>query len=279
MPKTKNLTKISLLAFCLVTLGFISFRAAAQSIPQGYTAKETIQPGILVQLVPKSNNEVEPVSQANAIKTLGVDINPNEAPESLSGNSNAPQTYVATSGEYPVLVSTQNGNIADGDYITVSAINGVGMIAGSTDVAAIGRAASVFNGKTGVVSTTTLTNSLHRQQTVQIGYVLVNLAVGRNPLYAPANGAAVPSFLETAAKDVTGRPVTALRIYISLVVLIVTLIVAGSVMYIGIRSAITAIGRNPLAKKTISKSMASVIISALIVFIIGIVAVYLLLKL
>jgi hypothetical protein len=48
--------------------------------------------------------------------------------------------------------------------------------------------------------------------------------------------------------------------------------------YIGVRSGITAIGRNPLSKKDITKGLLQVILASMVVFIIGLFAVYLLLK-
>ena len=65
----------------------------------------------------------------------------------------------------------------------------------------------------------------------------------------------------------------------SLLVLLIASFVSGMLLLSGVKSAMTAIGRNPLAKKAIYRSLVQVVISSLIVFIVGIFAVYLLLKL
>lgn len=279
MLKKKSAVEKIVVSIGLLIFGLFVSRAFAQNVAQGYQATQTLQPGILVQLVPKNGKEVEPVTQSNAAKTFGVVISQNEAPLSLSSNSNIAQTYVASSGVYDVLVSTEQGNVAIGDYIAVSAISGVGMVGNSNQETVIGKAVQTFNGKSGVISSETVKNSLGQQQTVQIGSVEVDLQVAHNPLYSVKDSNGVPGFLASIVKVITDKPVGALRIYASIVVLAVTVMLAGAVLYIGIRSSITAIGRNPLAKKSISKSLATVIMSALIVFIIGIIAVYLLLKL
>jgi hypothetical protein len=56
-------------------------------------------------------------------------------------------------------------------------------------------------------------------------------------------------------------------------------VVAGSMLYAGVRSSMISIGRNPLSKQSIVKSMVQVIITSFMVFILGIFGVYLLLKL
>jgi hypothetical protein len=50
-------------------------------------------------------------------------------------------------------------------------------------------------------------------------------------------------------------------------------------LYSGIRSGMIAVGRNPLSKKSIMRSLIETVIAGLIVFAVGIFAVYLLLKL
>ena len=65
---------------------------------------------------------------------LGVVVAPNDAPVSISNNDDEEQIYVATYGEYDVLVSSQNGPISVGDTIAVSALDGVGMKSDDEDV-------------------------------------------------------------------------------------------------------------------------------------------------
>ncbi|HSD55938.1 MAG TPA: hypothetical protein VLA92_02180, partial [Candidatus Saccharimonadales bacterium] len=104
------------------------------------------------------------------------------------------------------------------------------------------------------------------------------VTVAHNPLYEKEEDVGVPKILSKAAELVTNRPVSAFRIYASLAVFALSLIVAGCILYAGVRSGVTSIGRNPLAKKTIWRSMIQVTIMSLIVFVIGVFAVYLLLR-
>ena len=55
--------------------------------------------------------------------------------------------------------------------------------------------------------------------------------------------------------------------------------IAGSLLYSGIRSSVISIGRNPLSKESITKSLLQIILTSIIIFLIGLFGVYLLLRL
>ena len=77
---------------------------------------------------------------------------------------------------------------------------------------------------------------------------------------------------------VTSEPVSAFRIYASLTVMVLTFILGGSLLYSGVRTSLTSIGRNPLARHSILQSLLQVVLVSIIIFTIGLFAVYLLLK-
>ncbi|MGH7237651.1 MAG: hypothetical protein ACREGF_03895, partial [Candidatus Saccharimonadales bacterium] len=203
--------------------------------------------------------------------------NPTDSSITLSETSNASQAYVATSGNYNVLVDTENGPVKPGDYIAISSLDGIGAKAGDGDQAVLGKALSGFDGKSSSLESASLKDSAGRRTTVQIGHVAVSLGVTHNPSFAVATPD-VPGFLNHAAVALAGRPVSAAHIYLGLAVLVISGVMAGSLLYGGARSSITAIGRNPLSKKSIYRSMLQVGLTGLSVFIIGLVAVYLLLE-
>ncbi len=89
----------------------------------------------------------------------------------------------------------------------------------------------------------------------------------------------MPAALKRAGELVAGKPVSPIRVYISLLILAVSAAIAGSLTYSAVRSGLIAIGRNPLGKRAIIRGMLQVIIIGFMVFIAGIFGVYLLLKL
>jgi hypothetical protein len=186
---------------------------------------------------------------------------------------------VANSGRFTVLVSDQNGSVNIGDYITVSAVSGIGMKAGNVDPIILGKAIESFDaGDTNqVVNTVTVKDSKNQEQQLRIGQVLVDIGIGKNPLLKIDDS--LPSILRRASELVAGKPVSAIRVYMALAVLAVSSLVAGSLIYSAVRSSLIAIGRNPLSKKSIIRGLFQVVIIGLSVFLSGVFGVYLLLKL
>lgn len=251
----------------------------SSGVTQSYNAGSGVELGMMVQLKPKSPNTVIPLNQSNIIDMLGVVIPSNNATIVLTPQSvTAQQVLVATSGHYIVLVSNQNGPINVGDYITISSIDGVGMKANDVQDEVLGKAAGAFNGTANVLGSTQLKSTLGTTTTVTIGRIPVDLSISHNPLFARAADY-VPGFLSKVADSVANKPVSSARIYLSMALLLITALVTGNMLYSGVRSGMQAIGRNPLSKKSIIKSLIETVIAGLIIFVVGVLAVYLLLKL
>lgn len=233
---------------------------------------------MIVSLVKGRSKAVEPLTSANGSAMFGVAISPNSANAILlPNNGNAQSVYVATSGTYDVLVSNQNGAVNSGDYITISSLDGIGMKDDSTQSLVLGKALEGFSSATTVTDSASLVNSSGKTVTVSIAEVPVSIDVARNPELNLAPD--LPGFLKHLAQVVTNKPIDAARAYLSLGVLIITVIVVGVMLYSGISSSIISIGRNPLSRTSILKGMAGVALTSLAVFIVGVFAVYLLLKL
>lgn len=268
-------------ALALVGLGLFALAlpasVSAQNVTQGYKTDQVIQKGMIVGLNENDGSKVYALTRASASSMLGVSVASSDAPVSLSSPTGEQQVFVATYGQYDVLVSTQNGAIAVGDYITISALTGVGMKADNTQELIVGKAVAAFDGKQNVESTSTLTTSSGQKQ-IQLGRIKVDISVAHNPIYSTEKTENVPKFLSDAVSLVTDRPISASRIYASLAILLLTLFVAGGILYAGVRSGMVAIGRNPLAKHSILRNLVQVTIMSLIVFVIGLFAVYLLLR-
>ena len=262
-------------ALSLLAVLSVNFPIFAQALIQGYGSDQALQRGQLVQLKEKDPSKVEAVKQATADKLLGVIVDSNDAPVTLSAEGK--KVFVATAGRYDVLISTQNGPIKAGDYIATSAVDGIGMKAGSKEPFIIGRAISDFDGKSGVVSNAKVKDSGGKERTIAIGRVQGDITVAGNPLLK-GEEPNVPEFLKKVTEAIAGKPVNAVRVYTGLFVFIVSTLIAGILMYGGVRSAIISIGRNPLGKKSIMRGMFQVIITGLIVFISGLFGVYLLLR-
>jgi len=251
----------------------------SQAVIQSYNATSNIQIGMIVQLVPKQSDQVEPLSQANITNMLGVVVPADAAPVALTpSSSTTQQVYVASTGRYNVLVSNQDGPVLDGSYITISSLNGIGMTANQNQAIVLGQATSSFNGTSNVVGTVNVVTVAGKKEKVNIGLVSVQLGIKKNPLLNKSIDY-VPSFLAKAAITIAAKPVDAARIYLGLFVLLVSTILTAILLYSGIRAGMISIGRNPLSKKSIIRSLIQTVAAGIIIFVIGLFAVYLLLKL
>lgn len=253
--------------------------AAETMVTQGYGVNGNLQKGMIVMLDPKDSSKVMAATGGEADVIQGVVVAANEAAFSLGNDASAgDQVYVATTGKYDVLVSDQNGRVKAGDFITISALDGIGMKADSNQSIILGKALEGFDGSNNVISTTQLTTSAGTKP-VSLGLIQVDVGVSHNPLASgEGSDAFVPGFLRDLAKAIAGKPVSAARIYISLAILLLTIVIAGSLLYGGVRSSLVSIGRNPLARRSVLRGLTQVMLIGVIILVIGLVAIYLLLK-
>lgn len=210
---------------------------------------------------------------------FGVVVDPQQVPVRLSSEGLDNETYVAVSGTYNVLVSTQGGAISQGDHLMLSSINGVAMKAGTEAVSVFGRAAAGFDGKDAIRGSTTLRDVEGKiTETVQLGSIPVTIEIQPNP-NEKSTKAKVPEVLERIGQAIAEKEVSAIRIYISLAITAISLITALAVLYVGVRNSVIAIGRNPMSKKSIFRALIEIIITSVLILVIGLFAVYLLLRL
>ena len=266
----------ALILASLITAIFVPAIVFAQTVTRGYSSDILLQKGMIVKLKDDDPNKVEPVKKENEEKIQGVVINPTDSAVLLSGEDQ--KVFVSNTGPYYVLVSTQNGPVSIGDYVTVSSISGVGMKASDLDKVVIGKAVESFDQAeiTKVRSSAKIKDSVGNETEVKIGTIKVDISVGRNP--SQRVNASLPVVLKQASETIAGKPVTPARVYLSFFVFLATSVIAGSMLYSAVRSTMISMGRNPLGKKAILKSLVQVASVAVMIFIVGLFAVYLLLK-
>jgi hypothetical protein len=248
---------------------------------QGYAADTQLDNGTIVQLTGKDSNRVKVASQAELQNMFGVVVDRNQLSVTLSNPDTQNETFVAVSGTYNVLVSTQNGSIGIGDYVTLSSVNGVAMKAGTLkdQGTVFGRAQKPFDGKGVTLGTTTLKDTTGKaNQTVMLGSIPVTIDIRRNP-NDKSTKTDLPEFLQRLGQAIAEKEVSPIRIYLSLAITGISLIASIAVLYSGVRNGVVSIGRNPMSKKSIFRALLEIILTSLLILIVGLFAVYLLLKL
>ncbi len=254
----------------------LSSPMSAQSVTQGYQSDKILQRGTIVSLEESDASKVVASSRANQERIHGVVVAANDAPLTISGDSQ--KTFVATVGRYDTLVSTEGGAILPGDFLTISSITGIAKKAGQSDAYTVGKSVSGYDGSSNQISKTSITDSIGNTIDVSIGRIETDIAVGSNPLLKPADST-LPEFLEDATEAIAGKKVSPVKVYVGVIILLAASAIAGSLLFSGVRSSVISVGRNPLSKKSITKSLFQIILTSIIIFLIGLFAVYLLLRL
>lgn len=270
-PVTKRYLLLAggFVAVAVIAAGVFFGRASvADTIVRAFNSTESLQPGWVVALNKQESNTVDVAPADNPSRIYGVVIDPSRAPVTLQSQQGL-KVFVATSGSYPVLVTTENGPINPGDYISMSSTNGIAARATAGQPYVLGQALEKFDGGNNVITAGDAGEA--------IGRVTTSITPGRNPL--TQNQVAVPEPLRRAGEAIAGKNVTALRIYAALAVFVATAVIVASILWVGVRSGMISIGRNPLSKHSIIQGLVQVIIVAVLVFTAGIFAVYLLLRL
>lgn len=279
--------KVSRVILSFVAMVFVTMAAvlpvAAVSIGggsvQGYSAATALDNGTIVELTGKDANGVKVASKANLQNMFGVVVDRNLLPVTISNPGLQNQVYVAASGTYSVLVSTEGDSIASGDYVTLSSIDGVAMKAGTDEPTVFGRANAPFDGKGVTLGTTTLKDTTGKtNKTVTLGSIPVTIDIKKNP-NIKSTKSDLPEVLQRVGQAIAEKEVSPVRIYLSMGITILSVIAAIVIIYSGIRNSVISIGRNPMSKKSIFRALLEIILTSILILIIGLFAVYLLLRL
>ena len=260
----------------MLLLTLFATSAHATTITTGYGTSSDVQVGMIVGLSKTDSTKIEAINADNVTDAFGVVVNNNDSPLTLSAEGQ--KVYVATGGSFDVLVSDQNGSIRAGDYITVSAVNGIGMRADEFESVIIGQATQAFEGSSSpsFLSIAQVSNNTGKVQSINIGKIQVNVGVAKNPLAKNVTDA--PEILRRAGQTIAGRSVTAPRLYVAVILLVIITDIAASVIYSAVRSGFISIGRNPLSKRLIFRGIFQMVLVALIILFAGIFGVYLILR-
>jgi hypothetical protein len=252
----------------------------SSGVTQSYNADPSVKTGMFVELNPKNLTTVIPLTEATIKNVLGVVI-PSQSASIVLTPSNAANTQVLVNntGELEALVSNQNGPIASGTYLDISSLDGIAMAASTTQTTVVGRADSAFSGKTGVIGSMQVKNSLGKTVTVNIGRIAVHISVTHNPIFKKASKSDfVPGFIGKIVFQVTSKNDSAARVYIAIVILVGLIIFCANMLFGGIRGGMIAVGRQPLSKKSITISLIQTVFFALAIFVGGIAGLYTFLK-
>ena len=255
----------------LVVLGLAPAGASSANISHSYKASDGIKDGSIVSLDAGRSDYVVPANTDNGSRLLGVAVADNDS--LIAVDATPGKVQVATTGTASVLVSTLGGDIRVGDQVAVSPFNGVGMkaVAGSQ---VVGLAQTDFKSTTAGATTKQVTTKDGHDHSVKVGYLRVNIALGTTSSTGDNN----INGLQKVVQSLTGHTVPTFRIIISLAIALIALLALITLVYASIYGSIISIGRNPLAKYAVFRTLGSVLGLALLTSVVAGVTIFFLLR-
>lgn len=235
------------------------------AIARGYTTTDTgLQAGMAASLRVDSpdRSNVERATQETADQIVGIVTTIENSLITISSGES--KVLVESEGQIEAYISDINGSVEKGDLLVVSPLKGILMRAGDLAGIVVGIAAEKTeageqyeyekDGQKAITRISKITIDLSRK--------------GSNGV------AGNDSSLSKLGKTLVGKPVSDLRVIVSLVVFLVVLMAEGGIIYGAVSSSITSLGRNPLAQKVIKGQLVRVGLIALVVLGVGVAAMY-----
>lgn len=249
----------------------VAIFSTSSAITNGYETNDTtLQPGIVVKLTSSDNPDKPKVERATSDEpknVIGVVTTIDESTVVIASSEQS--VYVETNGEVDTYVSDINGEIKRGDLLEISPFSGIlaKYRPGSNSV--FGLALEDFASK---ISQSYTIQANKGEQKTNIAKIKINMdqkGLQTNTIN--------DSTLEKLGLSVVGKEVSEMRVLVALIIFVIVMVAEGTILYGSISSAVTSIGRNPLARKFIKRELIKIIAVALIVMLIGLGAIYLIL--
>lgn len=244
------------------------------AVAKGYNTDDLeLRAGMVVAINAESmvdNPKVERASTDNAERTIGVVTS--DIISTISISSGDKQVLVETDGEIDAYVSDINGEVKQGDLLEISPLKGILMKSDGVDGIISGIALEDAN----LPENESYSRDITGEGVKTTIITKVRISLDQKAISTVSQG--TDSSLERLGRSIAGKEVSEIRVAVALVIFIMVLIAEGGIIYGAVSSAITSLGRNPLAKDVIRHEVIRVLLVALGVLLIGLVGVYMILR-
>lgn len=240
------------------------------AVARGYlTDDPDLKPGMVVRLSTASTaaeQKVERATLEDADRIIGVTVSPDESEVTIA--SAGQKVFVESDGEADAYVSDLDGVVKEGDFLTLSPLKGILTKGHSGSRFIVGIALENLSDKT---KESHIVETDDSPRAVEVAKIRVSL--GRQG--SSGQGAVkADSSLERLGRSIVGKEVSEIRMAVSLIIFFIVMVTEGAILYGAISTAITSLGRNPLAKEIISRELVRIILIAVSVLIFGLGAIY-----
>ncbi len=244
------------------------------AVSQGYVSNDTDLRQYMAVKLAGDDAEGHPVVQSASLqdqdKTVGIAVGLSDSLVTVAPASS--EVYIVSSGTAQAYISDVNGPVSRGDLLAVSPLRGILMKSTDPTRPTVGQALEDFISKT----TQTVIARDADDKSVEVHIAVMNMDVAIKPPKL-VSSQQDNNWVKSLGNSLVGHEISTARIVAALAIFFTLMVIEGELIYGTIASTITAIGRNPLAKKSIlAQSFRSIRIAAAILLI-GVVSVGLLL--
>ena len=248
---------------------------AFAAVSQGYVSNDTELRQYMAVKIAGDNDKGQPVVQSTSLadqdKTVGIAVGLSDSLVTVAPVSS--EVYVVSSGTAQAYISDINGAVKRGDILAVSPLRGILMKSTDPTKPTVGQALEDFISK----QTQTIFAKDADDKSVEVHIAVMNMDVAIRPPKLVSTSQEDNNWIKSLGNSLVGHELSTARIVAALAIFFTLMVIEGELIYGTIASTITAIGRNPLAKKSIlAQSFKSVKIAVTILFL-GIASVGLLL--
>lgn len=254
--------KIITITAILLTMVFAVQIAVAGTLIERFRSDSEFSNGTVVSSKQDDLEAVEPASLNNLDRIAGVVSAETDALFQVRGDGR--NLDIVKSGVVDILVSNENGTIAEGDTLSIATVAGVAAReAGQSHV--IGIALETFDGTNEPVAEVELESP---KRTIRIGRIQAQIEPQTNP-DAGGVGFSPPQFLQDFANKVTGRNIEPARVLASFISLIMTVLVSAVLLFTLASSTAESKQRNPISTGSLKKSEHQLVIVILSILALG----------
>lgn len=261
-----RLLQASMLVMALAYFGLYAGHAHA-AIKGFKSTAHDIQQGMVLRNAQLNNGgvQLQPATRNDGTNVVGIATDVPEDQHRAQQENGV--VFVETSGEVVALVTNKNGDIVAGDKLTLSAFPGVlTKIANTDNGVVIATAKEAFN-------PARAQNLQLAGASVTVSSITVDFGQTGSETVDPAS-----TGLRQFGEGILDEDVSATRVIFAGLLGVVILATTSVMLYGAVESALFAVGRNPLARRTILLVMARTIGVALAIMVAGLAAVYLILS-
>lgn len=244
---------------------FFSGNTLAATLTQEFKTNKSFANGTIVSLDAGSNS-ISPTTRDNVNNIFGVVVKEGDISFSDSQSSD---TSVAHSGVVDTLVSNANGDINNGDIITVFGVEGVGEKADSNG-RVLGVAQADFNNDSANSQSVSAGNEV-----IKVGLIPVKISVSN---FSDIAGGGDRNRIEKIADEVAGKKAETYAIIASGLILLAGAFAATFLLTSSSFGSMISIGRNPFAQKKIVTSLLGLVALSIAIFGVSLLLSYLILK-